>query len=94
MELADLDSLVRVGVVSVVDPAKKMCRVFFPDLEDMVSDWMPVLQRPGEKVVVKSSEGHTHEAEVGVWLPKEKARVLVVYPFGWNTNGYVVGVIP
>lgn len=92
--MADMNSIVRVGVVSSVDKKELRCRVYFPDMNNIVSDWMYVLQRPDESVSVKSNEGHSHSASVGKWLPKVNARVLVLYPNGWNTNGYVLGAIP
>lgn len=92
--MSDVNSMIRVGIVSSVDKKNLKCRVFFPDMNNIVSDWMYVLQRPEEVVDVKSSEGHSHSAEVDKWLPKINARVVVVYPYGWNTNGFVLGAIP
>lgn len=92
--MADTNSMVRIGIVSVVDKPKKMCRVFYPDMNNMVSDWMYILQRPEEEIDVQYVDEHTHNAEVVRWLPKVNDRVLVLYPCGWNTNGYVLGAIP
>jgi hypothetical protein len=55
-----LANLVRVGVVSAVDMGRKKARVFFPDRDNLVSGWLPVLQRSGEGVAVAPDGGHTH----------------------------------
>lgn len=75
--MAELDSMVRVGIVSVLDKKGKTARVYFPDMKNMVSGWLPVLQRPGDSA-----------------MPKVNNRVLVLYPSGWNMDGYILGVIP
>lgn len=41
-----LRRLVRVGVVSSIDEDAAAVRVYFEDI-DMVSDWLPVIQRGG-----------------------------------------------
>jgi len=90
----DASGMVRIGIVSSVDTSERKARVFFPDMNNMVSDWLYVLQRPREVVDVKESEGHTHSASVTSWLPKVNERVLVIYLYGWNTDGFILGVIP
>ena len=106
--MADPNSMIRVGIVSDVDEEKKRVRVYFPDLSNMVSDWLFVLQRPfhGNKdfapfhvhVSISEAEGHTHNATVtysdNAWLPEKDEPVLVLYTYGKNTDGYVLGVIP
>ena len=105
--MAGSDSLIRIGIVSDVDEDKKRVRVYYPDLGNMVSDWLIVPQRPfhGVKkfapfhvdVTIGEAEEHTHTASVSysdnVWLPKIDEPVLVVYTPGYNTDGYVLGVI-
>ena len=100
--------MVRVGVVSDVDTANKKIRVYYPALSNMVSDWLFVLQRPFHGaanfapfhvgVQIGEAEEHSHPAYVSygdnVWLPKIDESVLVLYPEGCNTDGYVLGVIP
>lgn len=55
----NLASLVRVGIVSSIDETKKQARVLFEDV-NMVSGWLPVLQRTNEIVKVESSGAHSH----------------------------------
>ncbi len=88
--MADVKSMVRVGIVSSIKSDKKQVCCFFPDMSDMVSDWLYVLQRPKEKVL--NDDGYN--GRVDYWMPKVNDRVLVLYPEGWNTNGYVMGAIP
>ncbi len=106
--MAEPNSMIRVGIVSDRDEEKKRIRVYFPDLSNMVSDWLFVLQRPFHEdkdfapfhvhVDIGSAEGHTHSATVtysdNCWLPEKDEPVLVLYPYGKNTDGYVLGVIP
>jgi len=106
--MAEPNSMIRVGIVSDVDTEKRRVRVYYPELSDMVSDWLYVLQRPfhGDadtapfkvSVSVGTASGHTHPAYVtysdGSWLPVVDAPVLVLYTHGFNTDGYVLGVIP
>ena len=75
--MPDAESMVRVGVVSARDSDNNMVRCYFPDMDDLVSDWLYVLQRPH-----------------GNSTPDVNDRVLVLYPCGWNVDGYVLGVIP
>ena len=71
-----METMVRVGIVSAKDTSKKKVRCFFPDRDDLVSDWLFVVQRPGSST-----------------LPSVNDRVLVMYPYGWNMDGFVLGVI-
>ena len=75
--MPDIDSMVRVGVVSSIDADRKRARVYYPDRSNMVSGWLYVLQRSSE-----------------AWLPAINDRVLTLHPLGWNTDGYILGVIP
>lgn len=106
--MAEPNSMIRVGIVSDIDTEKRRVRVYYPELSDMVSDWLYVLQRPfyGDeetapfRIHVTNGEvnDHTHPAwvtyEDGSWLPVVDAVVLVLYTHGFNTDGYVLGVIP
>ena len=128
--MADKDSLVRVGKVSSVDSDKRMARVLFPGLDNMVSDWLPVLWFPGftntsegshyHNVTIPSLSGgtgsggdpaHTHGVsvsgasavtdyagyhthDINQWMPRVNDRVLVIMEYGFNSAGYIVGVIP
>lgn len=105
--MADERSMVRKGIVSEIDDVKKRVRVFYPDLSDMVSDWLFVLQYPfyTEKkyapwhveATTGSADGHTHPVYISykdnVWLPKVGDTVLVLHEYGPNSAGYVLGVI-
>lgn len=105
--MADERTLFRRGIVSDVDEVKKKVRVYFPDLSNMVSDWLFVPQRPFEGVAkfapfhvdaeTGSADGHTHPVYISysdsTWLPKKGVQVLVVYEYGFNSAGYVLGVI-
>ena len=97
--MVDTDSLIRVGVVSDVDKDKLRARVYYPDLSNMVSDWLYVLQRPylvNNPVSINVSEGHKHTSYFGrrKWMPKIDDKVLVIHTYGFDTDGYIVGVIP
>lgn len=70
---------IRVGIVSSRDTDKHRVRCYFPGMDDLVSGWLFVLQRPGSS---------------SISLPSVNDRVLVLYPDGWNMDGYVMGVIP
>ena len=75
--MANTGSMVRVGVVSSRDSSEHKVRCFFPDRGNVMSGWLFVLKSPG------SSSS----------LPSVNDRVLVVYPDGFNMDGYVMGVI-
>lgn len=106
--MAKADSLVRLGIVMDLDKEKKRVRVYFPELSDIVSEWLYVLQRPvwGDEdmgdnpvgITIGETDGHTHTATVTAgewhWMPDINDRVLVLYTPGFNTDGYVLGVIP
>ena len=104
--MGENNSAFRVGIVSALNTDDKTVRVFFPDLDDMVSGWLFVLQRPGEAIStstdgshnhdenVPSGGAHGHTGTVGSFMPKVNDRVLVCYPSGYNMSGYILGVIP
>lgn len=104
--MAEVNSMVRIGIVSALDKKSKTARAYYPDMGNMVSGWLYVLQRPGEAIStdtagphshggeVSSGGSHSHSGTVGTFMPKVNDRVLVLYPFGWNMDGYILGVIP
>lgn len=65
----------RVGVVSAVDLERLCVRVYYPQMDKLVSDWLPVIQQPyyiatedngahenaGE---IESAGSHNHSGEV------------------------------
>ena len=66
----------RVGIVSAVDLERLLVRVYYPQMDKLVSDWIPVIQQPyyiatedngaHENSVSMSSAGsHDHDGEVG-----------------------------
>ena len=104
--MADNNYVFRVGIVSALNSTDKTVRVFFPELDDMVSGWLYVLQRPGETISASEAGAHTHDDEVPpggahghtgtvqTFMPKVNDRVLVCYPAGVGMSGYILGVIP
>lgn len=119
--MGDVRSMIRVGIVSDVDEKKRLLRVYYPDMSNMVSDWLQVLTYPRLKFRIKGGSHthdggeHTHEGvggtgshehsggehthtwddvEVYEWFPKVDDKVLVVYAYGFNSEGFVLGVLP
>ena len=74
--MADVNSMVRRGIVSSVDTDHHTAQVYFPDMSDMVSGWLPVL----------------HHGEA--WDPAVNDSVVVLMGYGFNSDGYIVGVVP
>jgi len=91
--MAEENTMVRVGKVSSVDSSKLMARVYYPSMSNMVSDWLPILQQPISGRT-GSADGHTHSIGGVTILPKVNDKVLVIYEYGFNSQGYIVGVIP
>lgn len=60
MDESTISRLLKIGIVTAVNAGNKTARVKFLD-QDFTSDWLYVLQRPGEVVTVVSSGKHTHE---------------------------------
>lgn len=85
-----LKNLVRVGVVSSINPEKRMARVTFPQLNDMVSGELYVLQHIGTPVSVEAN-GHTHGAELKTWMPNVGQTVLCLYAPIEDGDGYILG---
>lgn len=68
-------NIIRVGIVSAIDPAHLRARVYFPHLDNLVSDWLAVIQQPIELSTedagshshtgsLSSNGSHTHGGEV------------------------------
>ena len=73
--------MIRRGIVVAVDEKTAKVRVRFPDLDDMISDWFPV-------VVQKSKDDKFY------WLPDIGEMVVVAFDEdGDFTTGYVLGAI-
>ena len=73
--------MIRRGIVVAVDEKTAKVRVEFPDLDNMVSDWLPV-------VVQKSQDDKFY------WLPDIGEMVVVAFDEdGDFTTGYVLGAI-
>ena len=62
MNAVILGRLVRVGKVSSIDTPNLKARVLFEEKDNMVSDWLQVLQRPKEIVEVEADGNHSHGA--------------------------------
>ena len=88
--MADTHSLVRIGIVSSVDGSSKKARVYFPDMTDMVSGWLSVLQHPHQAVSATDDVTVT----LGDWMPAVNERVLCLYAHGFGADGFILGVIP
>lgn len=57
-------NLIRVGLVSAIDEVNLRARVFYPHLDNLVSDWMPVLQQP-MYIATEDAGAHENGGEVG-----------------------------
>ncbi len=74
--MADVNSMVRRGIVSNVNEDKHTAQVYFPDMNNMVSGWLPVLHHGTE------------------WDPMVNDPVIVLMGYGFNSEGYILGVVP
>ncbi len=73
--------MIRRGIVVAVDEKTAKVRVRFPDLDDMISDWLPVVSMK------------THD-DKHYWLPDIDEFVIVAFDEdGDFTQGYVLGAI-
>ena len=89
----DSRNLIRVGIVSSLDAGSLRVRVFFPQLDNLVSDWIAVLQQPAY-IATEGAYEHTHNLSIYGWMPAVNDRVLVLYAQGFSADGFVLGVIP
>lgn len=102
--MAEENSMIRVGKVSSVDEKNLKARVYYPAMSNMVSDWLPVLQHPHIKTDYAGGHKHKEPEETDYagshthaqlsWMPKVNDKVLVIMEYGFNSNGYIAGVIP
>ena len=74
--MADISTMVRRGVISNVDTNTHKAQAFFPDMDNMVSDWLPVV----------------HHGTA--WDPEVGDNVVVLMAHGFNSDGFILGVIP
>lgn len=88
--MENLGTILQIGQVKEINGTK--AKVYFPDTK-RTSDWLSVLQRPGEGVGVQQADGHTHKASVTSWVPAAGASVLVIYPPYKNADGFIIGQI-
>ena len=107
--MAETNSMVRVGFVSDVRKSNGTARVCFPDMDNMVSDWLYVMRYPNLTVsastgsagshshggAVSGDGSHSHNVSTAVtdWFPKVNDKVLVLMAYGFNSDGYILGVI-
>ena len=103
--MAEETDLIRVGKVSAVDNNKFKARVYYPSMSNMVSDWLPVLQFPelttnsmgshkhNDSIGGETSSGGNHKHTQSSWMPKVNDKVLVIMEYGFNSGGYIAGVI-
>jgi len=83
--MQDRLGLIRVGIVSAVDPSTASVRVTFDDLdsddnEGLHSDFLPVIQ-------------HGSTEDSGYWLPRVGAQVICAMQSNGIEAGYVLGTI-
>lgn len=81
-------NMVRVGIVSSVQPDGGKARVYFPTMNNMVSDWLHVLHYPKTAVEIEGED-----VEVKDWIPSVNDRVLCLFLYGENTDGFILGAI-
>lgn len=104
----NLENMVKVGKVSSVNATAKTARVIFPDLDNMVSGELSVLQHPRAGVAIKEDGEHSHavtneacscagthvhKATVTSWMPNVGETVLCIFPAIPDSDGYVLGVM-
>ena len=73
--------------------------------DDMVSDWLYVMRYPNLSLTVNSAGahdhggavasggGHSHTIGIVDWFPNVNDKVLVLMAPGFNSDGYILGVI-
>ena len=60
----DSRNLIRVGIVSSVDADSLRVRVYFPQMDTLVSDWIAVLQQPMD-ITTEAAGDHAHAGATG-----------------------------
>lgn len=93
--LEALKNMVRIGKVSSINASQNTVRVIFPDLNNMVSGNLRLVQRMGGSVRIGSAgaQPHSHEASLGAWLPEIGEMVLCLYLPVEDGDGFVLGGI-
>lgn len=74
--------IIRVGIVSATLPEKNMCRVTFPDEDNLVSSELRILHRGG----VKNKD---------YWMPDVDDEVVCIFPTNDEnySDGFVIGCL-
>lgn len=91
--MTETSSMIRVGIVSAVNKPTGQARVYFPAQDNLVSDWLYVMRYPKMSVTVQESDGHAHDASIADWFPSVNDKVVVLYAYGMNSDGFILGVI-
>lgn len=91
-----MENAIRVGIVQQVNAGTRQVRVHFPDVE-ITSDWLKVLSA-SISLTIHNANGedlptHSHSAAAAVSMPAVDDVVLCVYSGGFNSDGYVLGVL-
>ena len=81
-------NMLRIGVVSSVQPDGGKARVYFPAYSNMVSDWLYVLRFPNAAVEIEGED-----VPVKDWKPAVNDKVLCAFLYGENTDGFILGAI-
>lgn len=88
-----MDIDMRVGVVSSVDESTTSVRVFFPDMDNLVSDWLFVLQCGGEteeaEVKTEKAGKHTHTIQEHSHTASASSETVTVQTAGAHTHTIV-----
>lgn len=93
----------RIGKVTAQDPANRLVRVLFEDV-NIVSDWLKVIRNPPfipAKGAIQqtelngdgSFEEHQHDIVISPWFPDINDKVLCIFDSGFSPTGYVLGAL-
>lgn len=82
-------NIIRVGVVSSSDPGRQAIRATFPDRDDQVSDWLPVIIPPIKTEYTVNGETLCLEIEI----PKLDEEVLCIFLGNGLETGFCVGKV-
>lgn len=92
VELTELSNIVRKGIVQSVDTDRMRARVKFGDKGGINSGDLFILVTK-ERVIVKTEQGHIHEAYLEQWVPDIGSMVLCLMMPGGDGEGYILGGI-
>ncbi len=70
---------IRVGLISVLDRDAETARVTFPDLDDLVTDFLPIIRKGGKSWAQQDD------------LPEVEDHVLVVFLSSSMSDGFIIG---